>query len=64
MVGFAVGLLMVGFLGVCLAEPYSKLVRSISGGDGLLTDPGVIRFLGWIELAVGVVLLAVHLCRG
>ena len=54
---------MAGFIGVCLAEPYSKLVRSITGGDGLLTDPGVIRFLGWIELAAGVILFCVHLYR-
>ena len=63
MAGFAIGLLMAGFIGVCLAEPYSKLVRSITGGDGLLTDPGVIRFLGWIELAAGVILFCVHLYR-
>lgn len=63
MAGIAVVLLMAGFCGVCLAEPYSKMVRSISGGDGLLTDPGVIRLLGWIELAVGAVLFAVHLYR-
>lgn len=63
MVGIAVVLLMGGFLGVCLAEPYSRMVRSISGGDGLLTDPGVIRLLGWIELTVGVILFGVHLYR-
>jgi hypothetical protein len=64
MVGIAIGLLMVGFIGICLAEPYSKMVRSISGADGLLTDPGVIRLLGWIELAAGAILLGVHLFRG
>jgi len=64
MMGFAVGLLFVGFVGVCLAEPYSKMVRSISGGNGLLTDPGIIRLLGYIELAAGAILLGVHLLRG
>jgi hypothetical protein len=59
----AVVLLMGAFIGIFLADPWSKMTRSISGGDGLFTDPGVIRLIGWIELAAGVILLGVHLFR-
>ena len=55
-------MLMAGFIGVCFAEPWCNMSRAISG-DSLFNDPGVIRLLGCIELAVGVILFGVHLYR-
>lgn len=60
MAGFAVGLLMAGFIGACLAEPWCRMVRAISG-DGLLTDPALVRIIGYVTLAAGAILFSVDL---
>lgn len=62
MAGFVVVLFMAGFVSVCFAEPWTNLSRSLHG-DGVFNDPGVVRLLGWIEIAAGVSLFCVHLYR-
>lgn len=60
MAGFAVGLLMAGFVGACLAEPWCRMVRAVSG-DGLFTDPALVRILGYVMLAAGAILFSIDL---
>jgi hypothetical protein len=59
----AVVLLVGGFIGACLAEPWSKIVRDVSGSNSPFYDPSVVRMLGYAQLAAGVLLFAVHLYR-
>jgi hypothetical protein len=55
---FAPGILILftGLIGVWLSEPWSSINRAISG-DGLFAEPGVVRFAGWVWVAVGVALM-------
>jgi hypothetical protein len=63
MATFAFALFAGGFVGICFAEPWSKMVRDVSGSDSPFYAPSAVRMLGYVQVAAGIILFAVHLYR-